>query len=111
MTDQTEAARTMGEEQETIRRSSPHKEILRWLVSGAAAGLAVDLTVYPLDTLKTRMQSRQGFHKAGGYRDIYRGLSSVLTGSAPNSALFFFTYSAMKQWLAPDFESGTPSPL
>jgi len=68
----------------------------RFLISGASAGLAVDLTLFPLDTIKTRLQSRQGFYAAGGFRQIYRGMGSVALGSAPGSALFFVTYSSMK---------------
>uniref|UniRef100_A0A1I7XQL7 S-adenosylmethionine mitochondrial carrier protein n=1 Tax=Heterorhabditis bacteriophora TaxID=37862 RepID=A0A1I7XQL7_HETBA len=32
------------------------ENIVRWLVCGASAGLAVDLGLYPLDTIKTRLQ-------------------------------------------------------
>ncbi|KAI6244087.1 hypothetical protein M3Y99_00078800 [Aphelenchoides fujianensis] len=56
------------------------------LIAGASAGLAVDLGLYPLDTLKTRLQSREGFQKAGGFRSLYRGMGSVALGSAPGSA-------------------------
>jgi solute carrier family 25 S-adenosylmethionine transporter 26 len=69
---------------------------VRWLVSGASAGLAVDLSLYPLDTLKTRLQSQQGFNTAGGFRNLYRGMGSVALGSAPGSALFFVTYSFIR---------------
>ncbi|VDN60241.1 unnamed protein product [Dracunculus medinensis] len=70
--------------------------ILRGLISGAFAGLSVDLTLYPIDTIKTRLQSSQGFNASGGFRNIYRGMSSVVIGSAPSSALFFSTYSSVK---------------
>ncbi|KAI1724219.1 mitochondrial carrier protein [Ditylenchus destructor] len=71
-------------------------DVGRWLLCGAVAGLAVDLSLYPLDTIKTRLQSRQGFIHAGGFKNIYRGMSSVALGSAPGSALFFLTYSSTK---------------
>lgn len=51
--------------------------------AGASAGTAVDLLFFPLDTLKTRLQSSQGFVRAGGFRGVYRGVGSVLVGSAP----------------------------
>ena len=47
-------------------------EVVRWLICGAGAGLAVDLGLYPLDTIKTRLQSQQGFRSAGGFSRIYR---------------------------------------
>ncbi|CAJ0930505.1 unnamed protein product, partial [Mesorhabditis belari] len=62
------------------------------LMCGATAGVAVDLGLYPLDTLKTRLQSKQGFRAAGGFRNLYRGMSSVAIGSAPGSAIFFVSY-------------------
>ena len=30
------------------------------LISGSLAGVGVDITLFPLDTLKTRLQSQQG---------------------------------------------------
>ena len=39
------------------------------LVAGGFAGTSVDVALFPIDTLKTRMQSPQGFVKAGGFRD------------------------------------------
>ena len=46
------------------------------LVSGGLAGTAVDVSLFPLDTIKTRLQSRQGFLAAGGFRNIYSGETS-----------------------------------
>ncbi|KAK0708950.1 mitochondrial carrier domain-containing protein [Lasiosphaeria miniovina] len=66
------------------------------LVAGALAGTTVDLSLFPLDTLKTRLQSSQGFFAAGGFRGIYRGLGSAVVGSAPGAAFFFYTYEATK---------------
>ena len=51
--------------------------------SGAAAGLCVDIVLFPLDTLKTRLQSTQGFVRAGGFHGIYRGIGSTAVGSVP----------------------------
>uniref|UniRef100_A0A915P369 S-adenosylmethionine mitochondrial carrier protein n=1 Tax=Meloidogyne floridensis TaxID=298350 RepID=A0A915P369_9BILA len=71
----------------------------RWLIAGAAAGLAVDLSLYPLDTIKTRMQSKVGFKASGGFGNIYKGIPAVALGSAPGSALFFISYSSCKEFL------------
>ena len=62
------------------------------LVAGGLAGTSVDVTLFPIDTLKTRMQSPQGFLKAGGFRGIYNGLGAAAVGSAPGAALFFSSY-------------------
>jgi solute carrier family 25 S-adenosylmethionine transporter 26 len=70
------------------------------LLAGALAGTTVDLSLFPLDTLKTRLQSSQGFFPSGGFRGIYRGVGSALVGSAPGAAFFFCTYEATKSFLA-----------
>lgn len=46
--------------------------------------MAVDFTLYPLDTIKTRLQSEMGFRASGGFHKIYRGLGPALLGSAPS---------------------------
>lgn len=66
------------------------------LVAGGLAGTSVDITLFPIDTLKTRMQSPQGFLKAGGFRGIYNGLGAAAVGSAPGAALFFSSYETFK---------------
>eukprot|EP01061_Rhynchopus_euleeides_P030618 TRINITY_DN50861_c0_g1_i1.p2 TRINITY_DN50861_c0_g1~~TRINITY_DN50861_c0_g1_i1.p2 ORF type:complete len:274 (+),score=109.54 TRINITY_DN50861_c0_g1_i1:60-881(+) len=74
----------------------------RSLMSGAVAGTAVDVALFPLDTVKTRMQSGEGFWKAGGFRGVYKGIVPVILGSAPGAALFFSTYEAGKHYLPND---------
>lgn len=54
------------------------------LVAGATAGLVVDTSLYPIDTIKSRLQSKAGLFKTGGFSNLYRGLSPVLLGSVPN---------------------------
>lgn len=76
------------------------------LLSGAVAGFGVDVALFPLDTLKTRLQSSQGFIKAGGFKGVYNGLGSAAVGSAPGAAMFFSTYETSKKLLNPSFGSG-----
>lgn len=66
------------------------------LAAGAAAGLVVDLSLYPIDTVKTRIQSKEGFMASGGFKNIYKGLSAVAAGSVPGGAAFFFGYDTVK---------------
>ncbi|TVY85038.1 putative mitochondrial carrier protein [Lachnellula suecica] len=70
------------------------------LLSGALAGTTVDLSLYPLDTLKTRLQSSSGFLASGGFSGVYRGVGSAIVGSAPGAALFFCTYEYSKSFLS-----------
>ncbi|XP_073974887.1 S-adenosylmethionine mitochondrial carrier protein homolog isoform X2 [Rhodnius prolixus] len=64
--------------------------------AGAIAGLVVDVALFPLDTLKTRLQSQYGFWKSGGFKGIYKGVGPTAVGSAPCAAVFFAAYSAFK---------------
>ncbi|KAL3464225.1 mitochondrial carrier domain-containing protein [Aspergillus heterothallicus] len=94
----------------------------RSLISGAIAGLTVDCSLYPLDTIKTRLQkARQPGSSAAPtpnlslrqtIRGIYAGLPSVLLGSAPSAASFFIVYDGVKRTLlssSPDSKSQSPS--
>ncbi|KUI73641.1 hypothetical protein VM1G_09492 [Cytospora mali] len=80
--------------------SSPNPPFTTALLAGGIAGTTVDLTLFPLDTLKTRLQSSEGFFASGGFRGIYRGIGSAALGSAPGAAFFFCTYEATKSALA-----------
>ncbi|KAI0402981.1 mitochondrial carrier domain-containing protein [Xylaria palmicola] len=70
------------------------------LLAGGIAGTTVDLSLFPLDTLKTRLQSRAGFFPSGGFRGVYRGVGSAVVGSAPGAAFFFCTYEGVKDILS-----------
>lgn len=61
---------------------------------GGVAGLFVDMVLFPLDTLKTRLQSEQGFRQAGGFKAVYKGIGTQAIGSAPQG-----TYLLCIQWL------------
>ncbi|KAJ1898660.1 S-adenosylmethionine transporter [Kickxella alabastrina] len=66
------------------------------LAAGGFAGMAVDTALFPLDTIKTRLQAKAGFIASGGFRGIYSGLSSAIIGSSPGAAMFFLTYEQTK---------------
>lgn len=77
-------------------RNERHTPFLTSLVAGGLAGTSVDVALFPIDTLKTRLQSPHGFLAAGGFNGVYRGIFAAAAGSAPGAALFFGTYEAMK---------------
>ncbi|TDL17765.1 S-adenosylmethionine transporter [Rickenella mellea] len=77
------------------------------LIAGGIAGTSVDLLFYPIDTVKTRLQSGQGFARAGGFKGIYKGVGSVVVGSGPGAAAFFAAYERLKRVLAPSL----PAPI
>lgn len=92
------------------------------LIAGAAAAFTIDLLVYPLDTIKTRLQS-QDFVKtyastpgakqapATLFRGLYQGVGSVIIATLPASGVFFTTYEAIKQLYTNLLPSGLPQPF
>jgi solute carrier family 25 S-adenosylmethionine transporter 26 len=76
------------------------------LVAGGIAGTTVDVVLFPLDTIKTRLQSKIGFWAAGGFRSIYAGIVPAAAGSAPAAATFFCTYELTKSVLGDKLPEG-----
>ncbi|XP_051139588.1 S-adenosylmethionine carrier 1, chloroplastic/mitochondrial-like isoform X2 [Andrographis paniculata] len=67
-------------------------------VAGATAGAVVETILYPIDTIKTRLQAVRG----GGeiiFKGLYSGLTANLAGVIPASALFIGVYEPTKQKL------------
>ncbi|KAF8974498.1 mitochondrial carrier [Flammula alnicola] len=78
-------------------------------LSGGMGGISSQLSIYPIETLKTQMMSNTGAHKRtlaaairhlwalGGIRRYYRGLTVGLVGVFPYSAIDMSTFEALKQ--------------
>ncbi|KAF2833016.1 mitochondrial carrier [Ophiobolus disseminans] len=76
------------------------------LIAGAIAAFTVDLLVYPLDTIKTRIQSPDyaryytnastGKPNPALFRGVYQGIGSVIIATLPSSGAFFTTYERTK---------------
>ncbi|KAI9797622.1 MAG: hypothetical protein M1833_005405 [Piccolia ochrophora] len=93
------------------------------LLAGALAAFTVDLLVYPLDTLKTRIQSpdyRKIYTTSTGavskrllFKGLYQGVGSVIIATLPSSGAFFTTYEGVKSYLTAHNRStsGHGSPL
>ncbi|EEA20604.1 hypothetical protein TMatcc_000598 [Talaromyces marneffei ATCC 18224] len=80
-----------------------------WL-AGAIAAFTVDFVVYPLDTLKTRIQSPRykelytdaatgAIHRRSLFRGLYQGIWSIVIATIPSSGAFFTTYEGIKHIL------------
>jgi solute carrier family 25 (mitochondrial S-adenosylmethionine transporter), member 26 len=73
------------------------------LLAGGAAGCAVEAALYPIDTIKTRLQAAVGGQgwgaliKSGGGKALYAGVWGNLAGVLPSSALFMAVYEPVKQ--------------
>ncbi|KAH0956352.1 hypothetical protein HN011_009159 [Eciton burchellii] len=92
----------MFHEQEESTENLPRRDILLTsFISGAFAGIICDVTLFPLDTFKTRLQSQHGFFQSGGFKQLYKGIVPVIFGSAPSAAIFFITYDGIKQYSQP----------
>ncbi|XP_028047786.1 S-adenosylmethionine mitochondrial carrier protein isoform X2 [Monomorium pharaonis] len=87
--------------EEPAANLSTRDVLLASFISGALAGIVCDVTLFPFDTLKTRLQSQHGFFQSGGFRHLYKGLGPVVLGSAPSAAIFFITYEGIKQYSQP----------
>ncbi|CAK7215925.1 hypothetical protein SBRCBS47491_002654 [Sporothrix bragantina] len=110
-----------------------HKEIM---LAGAFAAFTVDLLVYPLDTIKTRMQSRDyiktyadtsasssnkatataaalrrtAVPSAYALRGLYQGIGTVIMATLPASGVFFTTYEWAKTIVGRALPTITGSP-
>ncbi|KAF6201714.1 hypothetical protein GE061_004109 [Apolygus lucorum] len=73
--------------------------------AGAVAGISVDVGLFPLDTVKTRLQSEHGFWKSGGVKGIYKGVGPTALGAAPAAALFFGSYNTFKAVVEPHVQT------
>ncbi len=83
-------------------------------LSGGIGGVLAQTTVYPIDTLKYRLQcasldskvrgtnllfrTAADLYKEGGIRVFYRGLLVGLSGMFPYAALDLGTFSTVKKW-------------
>nr|XP_016466134.1 PREDICTED: S-adenosylmethionine carrier 1, chloroplastic/mitochondrial-like [Nicotiana tabacum] len=68
------------------------------VIAGGTAGVVVETTLYPIDTIKTRLQAARG----GGQialKGLYSGLAGNLAGVLPASAIFVGVYEPAKQKL------------
>lgn len=86
------------------------------MFAGGLAGITEHIAMYPIDTIKTRMQSYvalRDFANLGmlhatraivsseGLRSLWRGVGAVAVSAGPAHALYFATYEALRRKLAP----------
>lgn len=64
-------------------------------VSGGVSGAAIDLTLHPLDYMKTRIHLKQQLDT--NFKSFYKGLSASLVASFPCAATFWGVYMVTKQ--------------
>ncbi|XP_020087415.1 mitoferrin-like [Ananas comosus] len=108
------AAAAAAEEEVTV--AAPHDGLMFWqyMVAGSVAGVVEHTAMFPVDTLKTRMQAgaplcyppvglRQvlgGVIRAEGALGLYRGLGAMALGAGPAHAVYFSVYESSKKFLS-----------
>ncbi|KAI9484085.1 MAG: mitochondrial carrier domain-containing protein [Benjaminiella poitrasii] len=87
-------------------------------LAGAMAGIGEHCIMYPVDSIRTRMQvltapdinkvrnHASKIHKHGP-RNLWRGVYSVIVGAGPAHAVHFATYEYCKEWLNNRLASNT----
>ncbi|KAM8794648.1 mitoferrin-1 [Eudromia elegans] len=96
------------------------------MAAGAVAGIMEHTVMYPVDSVKTRMQSLQPDPKAQ-YRSVYqalkrmvlteglwrplRGINVTVLGAGPAHAMYFACYEKMKKTLSEAIQHGGNSHL
>ena len=78
---------------------------LQCMISGAVAGLSVDVALYPIDTLKTRLQSPGGFQAAGGSAVVSVAWLRASDAAGHPTAVVVTAAGEVKFWAAPSFSS------
>jgi len=79
------------------------------LLSGACAGIAFNAALFPADVIKSIQQTQStnhGFMSIGkklwasqGVSGLYRGFGITAARAGPSSAMIFWTYEGIKNWL------------
>lgn len=104
----------------------PHVSMTTHMTAGAVAGVLEHTVMYPVDSVKTRMQSLQPDPKAQ-YKGVYhalrrivqtegllrplRGLNITMLGAGPAHAIYFACYEQAKLSLSNVFQNGGNSHL
>lgn len=104
-------AMSEGEDYEALPSSS---RVSAHMIAGAAAGIMEHSIMYPVDVVKTRMQSLEpnpktryknvfdALHRIARYEGIgnsLRGINAVIYGAGPAHAMYFAVYEEMKNRL------------
>jgi len=88
------------------------------MAAGGAAGIAMWIPVFPIDTIKSRLQSAEGrptisgtikgIHAAGGFKAFFPGIGPALARAVPANAATFLgvelAHKAMNKFFDGDVE-------
>ena len=86
----------------------------KFMFAGSAAGIAEHVAMFPVDTIKTRMQAipapgvklsntvataMSSIIRKEGFMGLYSGVGTVAVGAGPSHGLYFVVYEYMKNFL------------
>ena len=75
------------------------------MTAGAFAGATVDIILFPIDTIKTRLQSKASIKfSLSVLANMHKGIGPTIAASAPCAATFFGAYDYLQRVLAPKFK-------
>eukprot|EP00793_Prasinoderma_coloniale_P001439 PRCOL_00005214-RA len=83
-------------------------EFARFMAAGGIAGCTVETVLFPLDTIKTRLQAARA-GKGLDLRGLYNGLGGNIPGCFAASAIFFGVYDPLKKRLEEGWGKGSTS--
>ena len=69
------------------------------VLAGGVAGTSIDFVLYPVDSIKTRLQAsstKKDFVKSAESVSKFKGLASAMAASFPCAATFWATYELSK---------------
>eukprot|EP00045_Choanoeca_perplexa_P010186 m.101831 g.101831 ORF g.101831 m.101831 type:complete len:542 (+) comp15188_c0_seq1:265-1890(+) len=90
--------------------------------AGAIAGVTAQISIFPLEVVKTRLATAKtgvykGFihcihslYREGGIRFFYRGLQPALVGIIPYAGIDLAVYDALRSRYSQHYEKGSPFP-
>lgn len=81
------AASSSSSSSSSSSAKASHPTLNQTIFSALVAGIGTETLFYPVDTVRVRSQAKEGFEKAGGYRNIWKGVGSVAIGSGPGGTL------------------------
>ncbi|XP_072995958.1 uncharacterized protein [Typha latifolia] len=118
----------LGIQELSIASSSPddHLGFWKFMIAGSVAGMVEHMAMFPVDTLKTRMQmlaSSSPHHlapvgrflasivRSEGPSGLYRGIAAMGLGAGPAHAVYFTVYEVSKARLGGAAADGRHHPL
>lgn len=66
------------------------------IIAGGISSLGVDLLFFPMETIKTRLQTSQKFLKIETFKNLYKGVGIQPIISVPGASIYFVGYEATK---------------